>query len=296
MKERPEGLGKSGGMARHNRIRANRKIRRFRGKNTGQLRVWAGRIGKGALSLIMLASLMMLGFTAYQYFQRTAGLNVGEIKIMGCVNVTETELLNLSRIDFKASLMNLDLKEVSNRLAQHPWVEKATVRRDWSRMALIIEVQERVALALILLDDLYLVDRHGEVFKKAGPKDRIDLPVFTGLQYQEVKERDKGAISLILQGLELLELLREGKVLTLRQVSEIHLNKENGLTLFTLDKGIPIRLGSGKLSEKISRLEKVLPDLQQKSKDVEYVDLNYSRKVVVKMKEREKEKEKLRSS
>jgi cell division protein FtsQ len=240
----------------------------------------------------MLASLTMLGFTAYQYFQRTAGLNVGEIKIMGCVNVTETELLNLSRIDFKASLMNLDLKEVSNRLAQHPWVEKATVRRDWSRMALIIEVQERVSLALILLDDLYLVDRHGEVFKKAGPKDRIDLPVFTGLQYQEVKERDKGAISLILQGLELLELLREGKVLTLRQVSEIHLNKENGLTLFTLDKGIPIRLGSGKLSEKISRLEKVLPDLQQKSKDVEYVDLNYPRKVVVKMKEREKEKEK----
>lgn len=49
-------------------------------------------------------------------------------------------------------------------------------------------------------------------------------------------------------------------------------------------------MGSGGLSEKISRLEKVLLDVQQKSKDVEYVDLNYPRKVVVKMKETDKEK------
>ena len=283
-------------MARHNRIGANRKKRRFRGKKSGPFRVWIGRIGKGALSLIMLASLTVLGFTAYQYSQRTAGLNVGEIKIMGCLNAKETELLSLARIDFKDSLMNLDLKELSHRLSQHPWVAKAKVRRDWSRMALIIEVQERVPMALILLDDLYLVDRHGEVFKKAGPKDRLDLPVFTGLRYQEVQERDKGAIRLILQGLELLQLIGERKVLTLRQISEIHLSRKTGLTLFTFDKGMPIRVGSGKLSEKISCLEKVLPDIQQKFKEVEYVDLNYPRKVVVKMKEKEKEKEKFRSS
>jgi cell division septal protein FtsQ len=281
-------------MARHNRIRASRKMRRSRGKNNGPFRGWVGKIGKGALSLIMLVSLTILGFQVYQYFQRTASLNVGEIKIMGCLNAKETELLNLARINFKDSLMNLDLKELSRRISQHPWVDKAKVRRDWSRMALIIEVQERVPLALILFDDLYFVDRHGEVFKKVGPKDRIDLPVFTGLRYSEVKERDKGAMSLILQGVELLELLGERKVLTLRQVSEIHLSKKDGLTLFTTDRGMPIRVGIGKLSEKITCLEKVLPDVQQKYKEVEYVDLNYPRKVVVKMKE--KEKEKFRSS
>jgi cell division septal protein FtsQ len=281
-------------MARHNRIRASRKMRRSRGKNNDPFRGWVGKIGKGALSLIMLVSLTILGFQVYQYFQRTASLNVGEIKIMGCLNAKETELLNLARINFKDSLMNLDLKELSRRISQHPWVDKAKVRRDWSRMALIIEVQERVPLALILFDDLYFVDRHGEVFKKAGPKDRIDLPVFTGLRYSEVKERDKGAMSLILQGVELLELLGERKVLTLRQVSEIHLSKKDGLTLFTTDRGMPIRVGIGKLSEKITCLEKVLPDVQQKYKEVEYVDLNYPRKVVVKMKE--KEKEKFRSS
>ena len=61
-------------------------------------------------------------------------------------------------------------------------------------------------------------------------------------------------------------------------------------TDFTQKGGIPIRLGSGGMADKIDRLEKVLPDLQQKIKEVEYVDLNYPRKVVVKMRNPEKEK------
>jgi cell division protein FtsQ len=277
-------------MAHRNRSRGNGKTRRRGGKKAGGIKGWAGKIGRAVLSLTLLASLTILGFTAYRYFQRTTDLNVGEIKIMGCINATETELLNLAGIDFKASLMNLDLKEVGERLARHPWVEKTKVRRDWSRMAVIIEVQERVPSALILLEDLYVVDRLGEVFKKAGPKDRLDLPVLTGLQPREVRERDKEATALILQALELLGLMGDGRGLSSQEISEVHLSRKKGLTLFTLGEGVPIHMGSGKLQEKIRCLEKVWPDVQRKYKNVEYLDLNYPRNVVVKMKEKEKEK------
>ena len=277
-------------MSRSDRIRPKGKIRRIRRKKAGEFRVWAGRIGKGALSLALLASLTLLGFTAHEYFQRSALLNVGEVSIMGCMNVTESELVNLAKVDFKASLANLDLREISSRLAKHPWVEKAKVKRDWSRRALIIEVQERIPQALILLDDLYLVDRHAEVFKKAEPRDQLDFPVLTGLDTREVMERDKQAVNLVGQALELLGILRQRKIFTPRDVSEIHLSKQNGLTIFTLKGGVPIRLGSGGLADKIDRLEKVLPDLQPKIKEVEYLDINYPRKVVVKMRDPEKEK------
>jgi cell division protein FtsQ len=277
-------------MSHSDRIRPKGKIRRIRRKKAGEFRVWAGRIGKGALSLALLASLTLLGFTAHEYFQRSAPLNVGEVSIMGCMNVTESELVNLAKVDFKASLANLDLREISSRLAKHPWVEKAKVKRDWSRRALIIEVQERIPQALILLDDLYLVDRHAEVFKKAEPRDQLDFPVLTGLDTREVMERDKQAVNLVGQALELLGILRQRKIFTPRDVSEIHLSKQNGLTIFTLKGGVPIRLGSGGLADKIDRLEKVLPDLQPKIKEVEYLDINYPRKVVVKMRDPEKEK------
>lgn len=242
--------------------------------------------------MAVLASLTLLGFTLYQYFQRFEGLNVGEIKIMGCMNATESELLHLAKVDFRASLINLDLRELSSRLAKHPWVEKAKVKRDWSGKALIIEVQERVPQALILLEDLYLVDRQGEVFKRAEPKDKMDYPVLTGLEFQEIKGRDKHAMAMLRQALDLLELLAQRKIFTPREVSEIHIHRQNGLTIYSLKEAIPIRLGWGELENKISRLEKVLPDLRPKIKDVQYLDLNYPRKVVVKMKEGEKGKPK----
>ena len=277
-------------MSRSDRIRPKRKIRRIRREKAGKFRAWTGRIGKGALSLAMLASLVLLGFTAYQYFQRSVPLNVGEVNIMGCMNTAESELVSLANVDFKANLANLDLREISSRLAKHPWVEKAKVKRDWSRRALIIEVQERIPQALILLDDLYLVDRHGEVFKKAESRDQLDFPVLTGLGTREVMGRDPQAVNLVGQALELLGILGQKKIFTPRDVSEIHLSKQNGLTIFTLKGGVPIRLGSGGLADKIDRLEKVLPDLQPKIKEVEYVELNYPRKVVVKMRVPDKEK------
>jgi len=270
-------------MRRKNRIRASRKRRGWRLKKVAGLRAWPGRIGMAILSLSTLTSLAILGVTLFQYTQRSSNLNVGEIKIMGTINATESELLNLAGVDFKGSLLSLDLKEISGRLARHPWVEKAKVHRDWSRKALVIEVQERIPWALFLGEDLYLLDRQGEVIKKAEPKDRHDLPVFTGLKYQEVKKRDKTAVSLLKQALEFMEILGPRKVFNLQEVSEIHLSKQSGLTVFTIEGGIPIRIGEGGLEDKIDRLEKVFPDVRLKVKDVEYIDLNYPRKVVVKM-------------
>jgi len=240
---------------------------------------------KGGLSLTMLASLTFLGFTVYQYIQRCGRLHVGEIKVMGCMNATEAELLSLAKVDFRASLIDLDLRGVSARLAEHPWVKRVKVRRDWARKALIIEVQERVPRAFILFEDLYLVDGQGEAFKKAEPKDGLDFPVLSGLQRQEVMGGDERAKNLIHQALELLEFLGQQKVFTAQEVSEIHLSKQNGLTLFTLSGGIPIRLGSGGFPEKINCLAKVFPDLKPKFEGLESVDLNYPKKVVVKMKE-----------
>lgn len=275
-------------MARKERIRGKQKIRRGKKSKGGWLGAGASSLGRGALGLATLASLVFLGYMIYQYSQRVPLLNVGEIRIMGCLNATESELLNLAKIDFKDSLVHLNLEELTRRLTQHPWVENARVQRDWSRKALIIEVKERVPQALILFEDLYLVDQHGEVFKKADSKEQMDFPVLTGLIHKDVTRKDPQALRLILQSLELLEHLRQRKGFNAKKVSEIHLSKQNGLTLFTADGAIPIRLGGAEFPEKLNRLEKILPDLAPRAKEIEYVDLNYPTKAVVKMKVTEK--------
>jgi cell division protein FtsQ len=116
----------------------------------------------------------------------------------------------------------------------------------------------------------------------------MDLPVLTGLNQKEVTQKDPEAVALIRQSLGLLEEMRQRKVVGAKQISEIHLSKQGGLTIFTIEGAIPIRLGTEAFAEKLNRLEKILPDLAPKAKDIEYVDLNYPTKAVVKMKVVEK--------
>jgi cell division protein FtsQ len=277
-------------MASRYRVRRQRRKRRTQKPGRSGLWAWVVRAGKGALSAATVASLAFLGYTVYQYFQHSGQLHLGEVKIMGCMNIGESELLELAKIDFRSNLLNLDLQEVSRLLAQHPWVEKAKVRRDFSGKALIIEVQERIPRALILLDELYLMDRNGEIFKKAELKEKMDLPILTGVTLQEWKQKDPRTLELLQQALELLGHLEGRKVFSLRDVSEVHLHRKKELTLYTLQGGVPIHFGTGDYADKLNRLEKVLPDLRSKLKSVESLTLNYPKKVVVKMKEGRPEK------
>ena len=278
-------------MASRYRVRRQRRGRKLRKQKETWLQRWGARLGKGLLSAATVASLTFLGFNAYRYFQHSGQLNVGEVKIMGCMNIVESELLDLAKVDFRSNLFNLDLQEVSSRLAQHPWVEKAKVHRDVSGKALIIEVRERVPRALILLDDLYLVDQRGEAFKKAEQKEKMDFPILTGLTLKEWKQKEPKAMEIFRQALEFLDEMEGRKIFTLGDISEIHLSKKNGLTLFTVNGGVPLKLGKGgDMADQLNRLEKVLPDLRSKWGSVESLALDYPKKVVVKMKETPTEK------
>lgn len=269
----------------HLRIKRWRRRRR-RNRNWHSLAI---RMGQWALNGVTVASLLFLGWNIYQYLLCTGKLNVGEIRIIGCLNAKEGELLDLARLDVGMEIWKLNLQELSQRLSRHPWVEKVQVRRDWARRALIIEVQERIPRALILLDDLYLVDSQGKIFKKVGAREQVDLPVLTGLKAKEVQDQDKEAMGLIKEALKLLDLLAYRPFFNQGSISEINLHKQKGLTIYTLERGLPIHIGWGDYKDKLQRLEKVLPDIQKKGEEVEYVDLNHPRKVILKIKEQSKQ-------
>ncbi|HSR12492.1 MAG TPA: cell division protein FtsQ/DivIB, partial [Thermodesulfobacteriota bacterium] len=274
------------------RVRKNKMLRRQRRRRKGRLRALGLLAAKGVLSLATVASVALLGFMTYRYVQQSGRLNVGEVRVMGCMNILESELLEIAKVDFRSSLVQLDLQDISRRIARHPWVEKAQVRRDLSRKALVIEVKERVPRALILLDDLYLVDRNGEAFKKAEAKERTELPILTGVSAKEWKKKDAETAELVRQAFAVLDILEGRKVFPMGEVSEVHLSRKDGLTLYTLNGALPVRLGTGEYEDKLNRLEKVLPDLRPKLKNVEYLALTVPNKLVVKMKETAPEKAK----
>ena len=59
--------------------------------------------------------------------------------------------------------------------------------------------------ALVVGGELYLVDRNGDVFKKAERKERVDFPILTGVSAQEWKQKEPKSAELIRQALEQYE-------------------------------------------------------------------------------------------
>ncbi len=215
-----------------------------------------------ALALPSLLAVAALGaglLAAWRFGVEGDLLRVREIRFEGLSRATAEELLELSPVRRGDHLLLLDTGAMEAALLRHPWIAAAEVRRTLPP-ALEVRVVERRAAALVDLGGLYLVDEHGEVFKRAAPGDGLDLPVVTGVSREDWVER-RAEIEPRLQGALALNGRWAARGLERRAaLSEIHLDADFGTTLWTAD-GVEIRLGQGELEEQLGRLERTLAAL-----------------------------------
>ena len=241
----------------------------------------AGPWGKLALAGLILAVLLgsvgVAGLLAWKQMGQWVFFQITSIRIDGCVRIAKTEILAQSGVDVHSNLLALSPGKVRRRLAEHPWVESAQVRREWpSRLR--ITIRERRPLALLSLPDgLYYVDRQAEPFARALPPEDLDFPVITGLPAagQWRGEQRQG----LQRALALVRLAaRSGVILPAQSVSEINVGAEGGLTLFMVSHPFPIHLGDGReLTRNYNRLVLVLNRLQRSNifAETAAIDLDY---------------------
>jgi cell division septal protein FtsQ len=80
-------------------------------------------------------------------------------------------------------------------------------------------------------------------------------------------------------------VIKEGKVLSQKDISEIHMDRTFGISIFTNDETTEINLGLDHYRAKWKRLERVWRHLRQRSPKPAYIDCNYEKRVIVKMKD-----------
>lgn len=231
------------------------------------------RMALAAAGLTAIALLSVGGVLGWRSLRTAQALRIREIRFRGLVHAGAAELLALSPVKRGDPLLLADLAAVQAALARHPWVRGVEVGRRWPP-ALEVTVRERTAAAVVDLGGLYLVDDDGAVFKRAAAGDGIDLPVVTGLSRAEYVQRPS-AIAPLLQGaLALVRAWSEGGREGAGRLSEIHVDAADGVTLYVGDDGMQVRLGTGELSAKLARLDKVLAALRAEGRRAEVLHLD----------------------
>lgn len=263
---------KTGGGVR-NRKKKQRKPLNYRGFFKK-----AARVG-GGITLLSLA--VVICYELYGVIVHTTFLRLERIEVKPLKRLKQEDVIALAGVKLGDDMLSMKLNRVGEQLMKNPWAEKVMVKRYFPN-TLAIEITEREPVAIVNMGYLYYLDKKGEVFKPLNGGDSLDYPVLTGITEEDIWKDPNGARDALKGALGLMEMLKGRQGLSMADISEIHYDKGYGFTLFTMSGGVPVKLGSSGYEEKLARLARIYKELQAQLPTLEYIDLDYSDKIIVK--------------
>ncbi len=225
-------------------------------------------------SLLVVTFMLYIGNRFYRHLETSPFFQVKNVLISGNHLLSRSELIYYAGLRQKPNLLKLDITRLSHKITEHPWIKSAVIRRRLPS-TLAIHIEERVPVALIMIDKLYYLDRDGVIFDKINKEIGCDFPIFTGIKrYDQIP----AFRPLIMESLPLIT------VKTRQLISEIHLDLAHGVTLITLNDAIPVKLGLKNLPRRLKRFLSVYHYLRQREIPTRAIDCRYPDRVVVRYK------------
>jgi len=261
---------------KRNKTKPN-KVKRKRPRDWRRLLQRALRVAVAAVSVTFIVggAVVAARMLAASDFMRVARVHVENTQ-----RTSEEEIAALSDIKIGDRIFELDLEMIAARIEENPWVRQARVDRIFPQ-DVRIRVAEREPRAIVNLGYLYYVDGGGEVFKMLDGRDRLDYPVITGMERDELLDNPPQAQQRLRRAISLLGELEQRRHFNIEAVSEIHLDSRRGIALYTYRSAVPVYLGEEDYAAKLDRLERIYKELEPRLAVLEYIDLQVPDRIIV---------------
>ncbi len=222
---------------------------------------------------LALASILWLGGHTVRYAQTADAFAIREIVIEGNRRLAAIDVRRAAGLQIDSNAFEVSTEQARDRLLQHPWVKEATVVRKLPNRVRV-ELVERTPVALVALDQLYLVSEEGVVFKRLGVDDPADLPVITGIASERFYDDFDYRTAVLLRSMAVLQDYEGAGLADREPVSEIHFDGPTDIELFVGEDGMHVRVGNGQHRHKLRRLRQVLERLTREKARPAYVYLD----------------------
>lgn len=179
---------------------------------------------------------------------------IAEVIVTGHHHATREAILGRANVRLGTNIFSASLGDIEARVAEEPWVARVQVARRLPRR-ILIEVVEHEAATLVLMGGPYLADARGKVFKRASLEsgEGKGLLVVSGIPRKAYITRPEAGASAIRRALSTAERWR--KQPDRPAIGEVNLS-QGGMTLFTLDGGVGLRLGQDLAHDVDGKLER----------------------------------------
>ncbi|HEX7408666.1 MAG TPA: FtsQ-type POTRA domain-containing protein [Candidatus Binatia bacterium] len=201
------------------------------------------------------------------------------IQVDGNRRLSRREILQWAGVGERTSIWDATPAIVGLRLQSHPWIQRVSVGREFPNR-LIIGVEERRPVAIVRLEELNYVDRRGRILGPLQDGDSRDFPLITGLENAQTADFRPIGVHRALRFLHLCE-----RRICFDAVSEVHVDRNQGITVFPLRTAVAVVLGWGSWGEKLARSARVFAAWGGQVGRLAAVDVSFRDLVVVKLHE-----------
>lgn len=235
---------------------------------------FSGLFGRRRLAVLLLFILAVAGLFAGIGFYGAdiAPLHMKEVVFYGNKHLTVEELRAMSGINAGESLLMLPAGKVSGRLLKSPWIKSLSIRKGYPDR-LLVKIHEAEPFAILQVNSqTFLIDEHGSMLEKIDGSVPF-LPVIT---VNPAKSREN-----FHEALSLASIIKERGIAAEKSRVEIIADKGPEDMSMVVD-ALLIKVGVGDYRQKLDRLSDIEKEIQRRAIPVDYVDLRFANKVVVK--------------
>lgn len=205
------------------------------------------------------------------------------IVVTGMNRLSEKQVLKHAKIYKGINILSVNLSTARKRLLANSWIDDAEVSRELPT-GINIKIKEHKPLAILDLSRKFIINTRGEVFKEMAASDLGDLPTISGLEFSDINVPGKPRSVPFAAVMEVLNLGQKSEsVLPYGLIKRIQVDREIGLTIFSLDRIKAVKIGYNNYQSKYARLKDVLLYLKKRHgfSHLESIDLNNLNRIVV---------------
>lgn len=206
-------------------------------------------------------------WTSYTRVMASDRLKVGKVDVRGSHFLSEGEVRELLGPAVGENILSLDIEGLKGRLRASPWVADAVVERALPD-TIRVEIKERVPLALVEMERLYLMDGDGGLIDIYGPRTAsFDLPIVRGLQDlpgESRRDRAQRAGALLR---DLAELAAE--------ISEVYVEPSGDIKVVLRGAGEVLLLGDPPYRKRFLTFLSLRRELGERAPATEVFDLRF---------------------
>ncbi len=263
-------------------ILASQSVKRRSQKDTSvfwrAIRVVLSLSFKVSVLAIGVISLSLVFLYLYEYLVSSPYLKLEQVIVRGVDEGIKREIIDMSELNVESSLLSINPDKIKEKMERHPWVRSVKLEKRFPH-TLIISAEKELPVAVVVLDGLSYMNSWGEVFKEVGQAEDKDYPIITGISTTgAIRDAQLETAAFVLDIFK-----SETGAWSYEELSEIHVNEDCDVSIFSTSLPAVIKMGNRGLLTKKDQLNKITRHLRKIGRIhmVKSIDLNYQNGAVV---------------